>query len=418
MVRFKGWLGSFLPARGRACTPYLVIPAPSLEGGPEGVPRPCRRQAITRSPPAAVQSWGAPCSGPCSGPARRALGRPPREGPRPGSLCLRRKSERPNPARRTDPAPSSTSPSCLLTTSYPTHNRESTEPHPPPAPRSPLPWSHQIPPRSLSPHPQPCPAQLCRTGSRPRRVQSRHFAPGWESAQRSWLPRPPPAGKASREPSAEVCGRAEGVRRVTPAPCAVSAQPRPLRSRARSRARFRSRLSNHSPRFPLQLALHPPPGSIPYTWPHLPRGLTHLSASFSLPMKNWCSVAPTGLSSSKHCGGEEAEEGSDWGKEKGWRAGGGAGRTGVGEVRVSALRKGAAHAPWDKPMRRKLGRGDLREAGRLPTGGRAPEASRKTDAELRLPPLFFCASQIQWSPTPPSDPWHDFLPRSLSWHMK
>lgn len=33
----------------------------------------------------------------------------------------------------------------------------------------------------------------------------------------------------------------------------------------------------------------------------------------------------------------------------------------VGAVRVSALRKGAAHAPWDKPMRRKLGRGDVGE---------------------------------------------------------
>lgn len=86
----------------------------------------------------------------------------------------------------------------------------------------------------------------------------------------------------------------------------------------------------------------------------------------------------------------------------------------VGAVRVSALRKGAAHAPWDKPMRRKLGRGDVGEGGRLPTGGLAPEASRKMDPELRLPPPLLRASQIQWSSTPPSDPWRDFLPRSLS----
>lgn len=35
-------LGSFLPARGRAHAPYLVIPAPSLGAGPQGGRGGCR----------------------------------------------------------------------------------------------------------------------------------------------------------------------------------------------------------------------------------------------------------------------------------------------------------------------------------------------------------------------------------------
>lgn len=55
----RGATGLLPPARGRALSPYLVLPAPSLGAGPEGVPRPCPLQVIPRSPPAQMQTWGA-----------------------------------------------------------------------------------------------------------------------------------------------------------------------------------------------------------------------------------------------------------------------------------------------------------------------------------------------------------------------
>lgn len=73
---------------------------------------------------------------------------------------------------------------------------------------------------------------------------------------------------------------------------------------------------------------------------------------------------------------------------------------GGGRGESCSAQEGAAHTRRDKPMRRKPGRGDAREGGRLQAGGRAPGASRKTDPELGLLPPFLGAAQSQGSPTP------------------
>lgn len=56
-------------------------------------------------------------------------------------------------------------------------------------------------------------------------------------------------------------------------------------------------------------------------------------------------------------------------------------RGGGGGKSLSAQGRGRPH-PGDKPMGSKLRRGDAGEAGRLQTGGRQPETSRKMDPRL------------------------------------
>lgn len=106
-----------------------------------------------------------------------------REGPRPGSLCLRSsppgaagpsppwpghpeapKERAPKPGKENGPCPGLQEPLVSPHDSAPP-DLERTEPHPPPALQSPLPWGHHVPWGSLSPCPQPFPTQLCRTGS-------------------------------------------------------------------------------------------------------------------------------------------------------------------------------------------------------------------------------------------------------------
>lgn len=56
-------------------------------------------------------------------------------------------------------------------------------------------------------------------------------------------------------------------------------------------------------------------------------------------------------------------------------------RGGGGGKSLSAQERGRPHS-GDKPMRSKLLRGDAGEGGRLQTGGRLPETSRKMDPRL------------------------------------
>lgn len=161
----------------------------------------------------------------CSGTAPRAPGRPPREGPHPGSLCLRNSSAsttgqrspcslRPSAPR--DPAPKLdkengprsefhqplVSPhyaptlrtmrraqSCTHRPHRRTHCPEAILGGSPCNPNPSSPCSAE-----LAPVPAKCKGDTSHHG------KNRHILEGG-------LPCPPPAGKASREPSAEVCGR-------------------------------------------------------------------------------------------------------------------------------------------------------------------------------------------------------------------
>lgn len=252
-------VAGFLPACSRARTLLIWSSRLQVWGlAPKVSPDPVPRGHHTLTT-ALVQSWGTRDLTPCSGPAPRAAGRPPREGPRPGSLCLRAPRApsapaRPRPGKENGPAPLH-KPLVSRTTPTPRTSRRA-QSRTTARSQNPLPGGHQIAPGRLAPHP-PAPSLLCRSGS--------PCAPG---------------PRSTSEPKAEVCGEvgAWGASIPPPAPTQPNSwsnihAPQPPPGPGSPPA------AHDSP------AAGPPPdaGSAPDTWPPLPRGLAHLSASLAGP---------------------------------------------------------------------------------------------------------------------------------------
>lgn len=200
-------VAGLLPACSRARTLLIWSSRLQVWGlapkvSPDPVPRGHHTVTTALGP-----SWGTPDLTPCPEPAPRARGRPPREGPSPGSLCLRAPRAPSSPAR---PRPRAQTRQGKRTCSAP---QTPSDPHSP-TPRTsrraqsrttarsqnPLPGGHQIAPGRLAPHPLPPPP--C-------------------SADRT--PRAPPARGAPRSRSGSP-RRGGGVGRFHPAPSANSAQ--------------------------------------------------------------------------------------------------------------------------------------------------------------------------------------------------